>query len=75
VDLSVVIACKNEARYIGTMLDSLARQSWHGSWEVVVADNGSTDSTLAVVESYRGRLQALRVVDASAQPGCGKDVA
>jgi glycosyltransferase involved in cell wall biosynthesis len=70
-ELSVVIACKNEARRFGAMLDSLARQSWNGSWEVIVADNGSTDSTLNVVESYSERLPRLVVIDASSEPGCG----
>jgi glycosyltransferase involved in cell wall biosynthesis len=69
VDLSVVIACKNEADRFGTMLDSLARQSWNGSWEVVVADNGSTDATQAVAQSYSDRLPQLRVVDAADRPG------
>jgi glycosyltransferase involved in cell wall biosynthesis len=71
IELSVVIACKNEARRFGVMLDSLARQSWNGSWEVIVADNGSTDSTLDVVESYSERLSRLVLVDASLEPGYG----
>ena len=70
VDLSVVIACKNEAARVGTMLASLADQFWDGSWEIVVADNGSTDATRTVVESYASSLPQLLVVDASARPGC-----
>ena len=69
IDLSVVIACKNEAEHVGMMLASLARQTWDGSWEIVVADNGSTDATRAVVESYTDSLPRLLVVDASARPG------
>jgi glycosyltransferase involved in cell wall biosynthesis len=71
VDLSVVIPCRNEARHIGAMLDSLARQTWDGSWEVVVADNGSTDETTEIVRRYTTRLPELRVVDASARRGAG----
>jgi glycosyltransferase involved in cell wall biosynthesis len=69
VEVSVVIACKNEERHLGTMLDSLAAQTWDGAWEVVVADNGSTDATRAVAESYRDRLPRLLVVDASEARG------
>lgn len=69
VEVSVVIACKNEERHLGTMLDSLAAQKWNGAWEVVVADNGSTDATRAVAESYRDRLPRLLVVDASEARG------
>jgi glycosyltransferase involved in cell wall biosynthesis len=52
--LSVVIPCLNAAATIGVQLEALAGQSWEGEWEVVVADNGSTDGSQAIVESYRG---------------------
>jgi glycosyltransferase involved in cell wall biosynthesis len=52
------------------MLDSLARQSWDGSWEVVVADNGSTDKTRDVALEHETALP-LTVADASAQRGAG----
>ncbi len=69
MDLTVVIPCRNGARTIAGQLEALARQNWSGSWEVVVSDNGSTDGTVAVVESYRHRLPALRVVDSSDRAG------
>jgi glycosyltransferase involved in cell wall biosynthesis len=67
--LSVVIPCLNAEETIGEQLDALARQTWDQPWEVIVADNGSTDRTLAVVEEYRDRTLDLRVVDASRKPG------
>ncbi len=67
--LSVIIPALDAAATIGDQLEALAGQSWPGGWEVVVADNGSTDRTLEVVESFRGRLPALAVVDASARRG------
>jgi glycosyltransferase involved in cell wall biosynthesis len=69
VRLSVVLPTLNGAETIGEQLDALARQDWDEGWELVVADNGSTDATLDVVESYRGRLPALLVVDASDRRG------
>jgi glycosyltransferase involved in cell wall biosynthesis len=69
MELSVVIPCLNAARTIGAQLEALSRQQWSGSWEVVVADNGSTDGTRAVVQSYRDRLPSLRIVDASDRRG------
>lgn len=59
----------NASATIGVMLDSLVRQPRSADWEVVLADNGSTDDTIAVAESYRARLPALTVVDASAMRG------
>jgi GT2 family glycosyltransferase len=69
VKLSVVITALDAADTIGAQLDALAAQRWSDPWEVVVADNGSGDGTLAVVESYADRLPALRTVDASDRRG------
>ncbi len=54
---------------IGTQLEALAAQQWEGRWEVIVADNGSRDDTVARVEAWRGRLPDLRVIDASSVRG------
>lgn len=69
--LSVVIPCYNGEATIGSALEALGRQSWSEPWEIVLADNGSTDRTTAVVERYRERLPNLRLVDASAKRGSG----
>jgi GT2 family glycosyltransferase len=69
IKLSVVITALDAADTIGDQLDALAAQRWSEPWEVVVADNGSSDETVAVVESYVDRLPALRVVDASDRRG------
>ena len=67
--MSVVIPCLNAAATIGVQLEALAGQSWEGEWEVIVADNGSTDGSREIVESYRGRLPGLQLVDASDRRG------
>jgi O-antigen/teichoic acid export membrane protein/GT2 family glycosyltransferase len=69
VDLSVVIPARNSEGTIGTLLESLGRQDWSGRWEVVVADNGSTDRTVEVARSYADRLPSLRVISASDRVG------
>lgn len=67
--LSVIVPCRNAARTIAVQLEALASQRASWPWEVVVADNGSTDGTRAIVERYAGVLPDLRIVDASARPG------
>jgi len=69
VEVSVVIPTFNSEPTIGGTLESLARQETARSWEVVVADNGSTDDTVAVIESFRDRLPSLTVLDASDRRG------
>jgi glycosyltransferase involved in cell wall biosynthesis len=67
--LTVVVPALNAADDIAGQLDALAAQDWSEPWEVVVADNGSTDGTRAVVERYRDRLPGLRIADASERRG------
>jgi glycosyltransferase involved in cell wall biosynthesis len=47
----VLLATFNGARYLRQQLDSIAAQS-HRNWQLVVADDGSCDDTLAIVQSF-----------------------
>ena len=67
--ISVIIPCFNAANTITSQLEALANQQWSESWEVIVSDNGSTDSSVAVVEQYKARIPLLRVVDSSSKRG------
>lgn len=67
--LSVIIPAFNASETLGAQLNGLAHQSYRGRWEVVVADNGSTDSTREVVGAFQDEIPNLRVVDASARRG------
>jgi glycosyltransferase involved in cell wall biosynthesis len=67
--LSIIIPCLNAAGTIGVQLDALVNQQWKQPWEIIVADNGSTDESQKIVESYKDRLPNLRIVDASDRRG------
>jgi glycosyltransferase involved in cell wall biosynthesis len=67
--VSVIIPVLNAEDHIDDALAGLARQDYSGEWEVVVADNGCSDRTVEIVESWRGELPELRVVEASARRG------
>jgi glycosyltransferase involved in cell wall biosynthesis len=69
LEVSVVIPAKNAAETIGQQLEALAAQDTGRSWELVVADNGSTDQTVRVVETFGARFPKLTVLDASGTPG------
>lgn len=69
VRVSVVIPCYNGADVIGRQLEALARQRVDFSWEVVVADNGSTDGSAAVAARHSSDVLPVRTCDASARKG------
>lgn len=69
VKLSVIIPCLNAADTIAPQLEALANQQWSEPWEVIVADNGSTDNTMDIIKKYRERMENLRIVDASNKKG------
>lgn len=68
VEVTVVIPAYNAEQTIEDQLAALARQNVDFSWEIVIADNGSTDSTAQIAQRWRERLP-LRIVDASARRG------
>lgn len=68
--VSVIIPVFNGAEHLPGQLGALARQRCGLQWEVIVADNGSTDASREVAASWRERLPVkLTVVDAGARPG------
>lgn len=67
--ISVVIPVLDGASTIAEQLEALSTQGGDFSWEVVVADNGSTDGTVSVVRAFTGLIPGLRVVDASSRRG------
>lgn len=65
VTVSIIIPALNEERMIGRCLASLAKLDFaHERFEVILVDNGSTDKTLEIAESFQDRLN-LRVLQKS----------
>jgi glycosyltransferase involved in cell wall biosynthesis len=56
--MSVVVCAYNEERYIADCLDSLLRVDYPGL-EVLVCDDGSTDTTSQIIARYPFRVLAL----------------
>ncbi len=54
--VSVIVPAYNAAAYLPYALDSVLAQTFAG-WEIVAVDDGSTDRTAAVIESYQPALR------------------
>lgn len=72
-ELSVVIPCRNGLSTLGVQLQAVLEQTCTARLEVVVADNGSTDGTRALVEGFSRLDPRVTWVDASR--GVGVNVA
>jgi glycosyltransferase involved in cell wall biosynthesis len=63
IRLSIVVACRNEARDIREFMDSLLRQQLEGiSWEAIIADGASTDGTREILEEYSVPHPRVRIL-------------
>jgi len=63
VEVSIVVACRNEMKHIRSLLDSLLSQDMTRiSWEAIVADGMSDDGTQKVLEEYSAQYPQLRLV-------------
>ena len=54
--VSIVIPAYNSAEYLAEAIQSVINQTFH-DYEVIVVDDGSTDNTRDLVESYKDRVR------------------
>ena len=69
--ISVIVPVKNGMPWLDQQLRALAEQECHEPWEVVVADNNSTDESGSVAQEWVNRCRMMRLVDASKARGPG----
>ena len=69
--ISVIIPVRNGMPWLETQLRALVEQECDEPWEVIVANNNSTDRSGSVAWEWVNRFPAMRVVDASNARGPG----
>ena len=70
VGVSVIVPGRNVEATLAQTLDSLLAQTFP-DFELIFSDNGSTDRTVEIAQSYCDRFKTMRVIDASVSPGSG----
>ena len=51
-DISIIIRTLNEERYLPQLLEAIQQQETSFSYEIILIDSGSTDSTLIIAKKY-----------------------
>ena len=69
--ISVIVPVRNGMPWLEQQLRALAEQECHEPWEVVVADNNSTDGSGLVAQEWVNRCPMMHLVDASKASGPG----
>jgi glycosyltransferase involved in cell wall biosynthesis len=69
--ISVIVPARDRAEVIAFQLEALADQATTRPFEIIVADNGSTDDTVAVARTFADRFERLEVVPATDRVGSG----
>lgn len=60
--IDILLATYNGEKYIATQIYSLLSQT-HKNWQLYVADDGSTDNTIAIIKSIMSNDNRLHIVD------------
>ena len=67
--ISVVVPVRNGQPWLEAQIEAIANQEYDGPWELIIADNGSTDDSLAVARRWSERHPRIRCLDASTMHG------
>jgi glycosyltransferase involved in cell wall biosynthesis len=60
IGISVIIPCFNREAYISDAIESILSQEYDGIVEIIVADDGSTDRSIEIAESYGHSVIVVR---------------
>lgn len=58
--VSVLMPCYNHAKYVGESIESVLNQTYE-NFELIVADNGSTDNSYEEICKYSDRISIIRL--------------
>jgi glycosyltransferase involved in cell wall biosynthesis len=67
--ISVVVPVRNGMPWLEEQLRALVAQECAESWEIVIADNGSSDGSLQLAQEFAKNFEFVHSVDASARRG------
>lgn len=66
--VSVIIPAYNAEKFIGEAIESIMAQTFT-DWELIIVDDGSTDNTLTIAETYSGSDPRIRIIRRESSSG------
>ena len=61
-EISIIVPCYNQEKYIGECLDSVLAQSFE-NWECIVVNDGSTDNSLNIIKEYTKKSDKIKLLN------------
>lgn len=72
--ISILLICYNQEKYINKCIDSIIMQQIPFEYEVIVADDGSSDDTVTIINTkLLDKVSNLRILDNSINHGISKN--
>ncbi len=65
--ISVIMPCFNAERYLREAVDCVLKQTYPNI-ELIIVDDGSTDGSVEILQSYEGRIKVLRQANQGPYP-------
>lgn len=62
LNISIVIPVYNSEQYLVRCLDSVFKQKFTGTFEVIAVDDNSTDSSLQMLKNYQVKEEKLKII-------------
>ena len=66
--IDILLATHNGAQFVETQIESILAQS-HRDWKLLVADDGSTDGTVAVIRHFERNDKRIKLVSTARRGG------
>lgn len=67
--VSIIMPAYNASAYIAEAIQSVLNQTWT-NWELIIVDDGSTDDTLQIAQSFARKDSCIQVYHQHNQGGC-----
>lgn len=63
MDISIIVPVYNVEKYLNCCIDSLLNQNFKGEYEIICVNDGSTDGSLQILQSYKEISKKVVIID------------